>query len=158
MRMTLLAASLVLATPALTLSAAAAEDPIVVSHAWARATTSSAMSGGAFLTVTAHGHPDVLVGASSPVAKRVEVHETVNDKGVMKMKAVPRLALPSGLPVTMKPGGYHIMLMGLNHGLVRGEHFPLTLQFQHAKPVTVDVTIEGPGASGPMGAGMKHKP
>jgi copper(I)-binding protein len=148
--MILLAAGLALATPLLApgfVSPAAAHDASVqVSHAWARATAASAMTGGAFLTLTAQGHPDALVGASTPVAKTAELHETVNDKGVMKMLPVPKLALQPGTPVTFAPGGYHLMLMGLQHPLKRGESFPLTLRFEHAPPQTVSVTIEGPGA------------
>lgn len=160
MRITLLAASLMLATPllapVLASSAAAQQASVQVSHAWARATTASAMSGGAYLTVTATGHPDTLVGLSTPAAKQAELHQTVNDKGIMKMLPVPHLALQPGVPVTFKPGSYHIMLIGLNHPLKRGESFPLTLKFEHAAPQTVSVMIEGPGAAGPM-TGMHHK-
>ena len=156
MRMMLLAASLVLAIPTFTSTAMAHDASVQVSGAWARATAPNAMSGGAFLTLTAHGHPDALVGVSTPVAKTAELHETVNDKGIMKMLPAPVLALQPDAPVTLKPGGYHIMLMELQHQLTRGESFPLTLRFEHAPPQTVNVMIEGPGAAGPM-AGMQHK-
>jgi copper(I)-binding protein len=127
-----------------------------VSHAWARATAANAMSGAAYLTLAAEGHPDTLVGVSTPAAKTAELHQTVDDKGIMKMLPVPQLALQPGTPVTFTPGGYHIMLMGLAHPLKRGESFPLTLQFEHAAPQTVSVTIEGAGAMESM-PGMQHK-
>jgi copper(I)-binding protein len=166
MRKMLLAASLMLAVPViapmLAPVAAAHDAGVAVSHAWARATAANAMAGGAFLTLTATHDADKLVGVSSPVAKSVALHETVNDKGVMKMLPVPVLDLPADTAVTLKPGSYHIMLMGLHHQLKQGDSFPLTLTFEHAKPQTVSVTIEGPGAAGPTmhGAmpGMTHKP
>jgi copper(I)-binding protein len=152
MRVFLLAAGLGLALAA---PAVAADTSITISHAWARATAASAMTGGAFLTLTAKGGADTLVGASTPVAKTAELHRTADQNGVMKMLPVPKLALPAGQAVTFKPGGYHIMLMGLKHPLKRGESFPLTLRFEHAAPQTVSVAVEGPGAMAPM-MHMKH--
>lgn len=154
MRKFLLAASLVLA-PMLAAPAVAADPSVAVSHAWARATMASAKTGGAYLTLSAKGGSDALVGASTPVAKSAEVHRSEDDHGVMKMLPVPRLALPAGKAVTFSPGGYHIMLMGLRHPLKRGESFPLTLRFEHAPAQTVQVTVEGPGAMAPM-MQMKH--
>jgi hypothetical protein len=80
----------------------------------------------------------------------------MDDKGVMKMDAVPTLDLPQGKPVTLKPGGYHIMLMGLKQQLKPGDQFPVTLTFASAPPVTATVTVGKAGASGPaaMGNGM----
>lgn len=156
MRLNLFAAGLALALPMLATPAFAAD--ITVSHPWARATAPHAMAGGAFMTLIAPS-ADALVGASSPVAQTAEVHETVNDKGVMKMLPVPSLALPAGTAVTLKPGSYHIMLMGLKQQLKQGGSFPLTLTFEHAKPMTVQVMVSGPGAKGPMAMpGMTHKP
>ena len=159
MRKMLLAATLMLAVPVFAASASAQDSSVQVSHAWARATAPSAMSGGAFLTLTAHGHADALVSASTPVAKMAELHETVNDKGVMKMLPVHKLALQPDAPVMFKPGSYHIMLMQLQHPLKQGDSFPLTLHFEHAPPQTVKVMVEGPGAAGPMDgmSGMSHK-
>lgn len=153
MRSFLLAASLLVATPVL--AAQAQQNSVQVAGAWARATMPHAMAGGAFMTLTAHGAADAVVGASSPVASHVELHQTVNDKGVMKMLPVPKLTLAPNSPVMLKPGSYHIMLMGLKQQLKAGDSFPLTLQFQHAAPVTVSVKVQGPGAAGPM-PGMKH--
>lgn len=160
MRTTLLAGGFALTMGLLASSAFAADTGVTVTNAWARATAPHAMAGGAFMTLTAQT-ADALVSVSSPVAKSVEVHETVNAKGVMKMLPVPSLALPAGTPVTLKPGGYHIMLMGLKEQLKQGSSFPMTLNFKHAGPMTVTVTVAGPGASGPMMhgmPGMTHKP
>jgi copper(I)-binding protein len=127
----------------------AQQAPVAVEHAWARATSASAKVGGAFVTIQAVT-ADSVVSASSPVAGSAELHQTVNESGVMKMLPVKNLALAPGKPVELKPGGYHIMLMGLKQPLKQGESFPLTLTFAHAPPVTIQVQIEAPGASGPM--------
>ena len=68
--------------------------------------------------------PDGLTGASTPVAATAEVHETTHNNGIMKMRPVAVVPVPSHQTVTFSPGGYHIMLMGLKHKLVAGESFP----------------------------------
>ena len=141
----LLAASTSLAVPAW------AQTPTVqVDHAWARATSASQKVGGVFLTLTDTAAPDHLVSASSPIADEVQVHETIDDEGVMKMRPVHSLALPTGMAVTLKPGGYHIMALGLKQQLVPGNSFPITLNFEKSAPVTVNVMVEAAGASAPM--------
>lgn len=131
-------------------SAAHAQTPTVkVTDAWARATTSQARAGGAFMTLTATGAPDRMLSATSPVAETVELHETVNEAGVMKMKPVPSLLVEPGKPAVLKPGSYHVMLIGLKRPLNRGETFPVTLTFDKSPPVTVTVTVQAAGAAGP---------
>jgi hypothetical protein len=71
-----------------------------------------------------------LVSASSPVASIVEIHEMKMDAGVMKMGAIDRLALPAGKAIELKPGGYHVMLMGLAQPLKAGETVPITLTLE----------------------------
>jgi copper(I)-binding protein len=92
---------------------------------------------------------DAIVAASSPVAETVEPHRTVNEGGVMRMLPARDLALPAGNLVEFKPGGLHIMLIGLKAPLRQGDSFALTLRFRTAAPVTVQVKIGAPGASGP---------
>jgi periplasmic copper chaperone A len=146
----LLAAALVTAAPAL------AQNPTVeVQNAWARATAVGAKAGGIFLTLTDKGPPDRLIGASTPVAATAGVHETVDDKGIMRMRPVPALPLQPNDPVTLKPGGYHIMLMGLKQQLKDGETFPVTLNFEKAGNVTTTVHVAKAGAMGP---GMMSMP
>lgn len=131
---------------------AVAQAPTVaVTDAWARATTSTARVGGVFLTLTATGGEDRVVSAASPVTERIELHETLRDGDVMKMREVPRLVLPAGVPTVLKPGAHHIMLIGLKRPLNRGETFPLTITFEKAPPVTVTVTVQAAGASMPGG-------
>ena len=95
---------------------------------------------------------DQLVGASTPVAANAQVHETINDNGIMKMRPVAAVPIPPGQTVTLAPGGYHIMLIGLKHPLAAGQSFPLTLQFAHAPSVTVDVTVRAMGHVAPTGS------
>ena len=135
-----------------------AAQGIRVENAWARATAPSQSVGGVFLTITDTGAPDALVSVASPIATTLELHETVADNGVMRMRPIAALPLPSGQPVTLKPGSYHLMAMGLKQPLKQGDSFPVTLNFLHAAPMTVTAVVASAGASGPEGgmAPMDH--
>jgi copper(I)-binding protein len=137
------AASLVFASAAL-----AQTNQLEVSDAWARATPAKAESGVAFLTIHTPT-PDRLVSVSSPVAKKAELHTMEMAGMVMKMRPLAGLDIPAGQPVTLKPGGEHIMLIGLQHPLREGQSFPLTLNFEKAGAREVTVAVEKPGAAGP---------
>jgi hypothetical protein len=128
-------------------AAAADASDISLDHVWARASAGNATTGAAYLTVTDHGRPDRLVGVSTPVAATAELHETINDNGVMKMRPVAGIALEPGKPVKFSPGGYHVMLTGLKSPLKAGDSFPLTLAFEHAQPITVTAAVEAVGAA-----------
>jgi copper(I)-binding protein len=121
----------------------AAGDPqFQVDHPWARASAGAATTGAAYLTITDHGQPDRLTGASTPVADTAELHESMSDMGTMKMRPVDGLTLAPGTPVKLAPGGYHVMLTGLKAPLKAGDTFPLTLRFEHAPPLTVTIAVE----------------
>lgn len=109
-------------------------------------------TGAAYLTLTDNGQPDLLTGASTLGADMTELHHTINANGVMQMRPVADLPLETGKSVTLAPGGYHVMFFNLKRPLQQGEAFPLTLTFEHAKPITVQVQVAGPGASGPTGS------
>ncbi len=134
----------------------AASDGIMVHEAWARASAGAATTGAAYLTLMGGDQPDRLVSVSTPAADKAELHETIADKGVMKMRPVQGVPIPGGAMVTFSPGGYHVMLMGLKKPLVAGQSFPLTLTFEHAAPMTVDVQVRPLGASGGAGGGAGH--
>ena len=119
-----------------------------VSNAWARATPAKAENGVAFLTIRTPT-PDRLVSVSSPVAKKAELHTMEMAGMVMKMRPLAGLDIPAGQFVTLKPGGEHIMLMGLNGPLREGQSFPLTLTFEKAGAREVTVPVEKAGAAGP---------
>jgi copper(I)-binding protein len=150
----LLIASLVL----LPAAAFAQNAGITVDHVWSRA-AAAGRTGAVYLTVTDTGAPDRLTGVSSPVANKVELHETQNVNGVMQMRPVDALPVAPGKPVTLAPGGYHIMMIGLKQPLKEGDTFPVTLTFEHAGPVTATATVARAGATSaamPMDHDMSH--
>jgi hypothetical protein len=124
---------------------------VEVTGAWARATPGHAANGAAYLTLRSPTG-DRLVSASTPAAKKAELHTTEMAGMVMRMRPLQGLALPAGKTVTLKPGGPHLMLMGLKAPLHAGETFPLTLEFSKSGGRTVTVAVEGPGAMGPAAA------
>jgi len=119
-----------------------------VSSPWARATPSRSENGVAYLTIQSPA-ADRLVSVSSPVAKKVELHTMSMQDMVMKMRPLAGLDIPAGQPVSLKPGGEHVMLLGLNRPLLEGQSFPLTLTFEKAGSLTVSVPVEKAGATGP---------
>ena len=121
---------------------------IEVGNAWARATPGKAEDGAAYVTIRSPT-ADRLLSAASPVAKKVELHSMEMAGMVMKMRPMSSLDIPAGQPVTLKPGGEHIMLMGLNGPLREGQSFPLTLTFEKAGAREVTVAVEKSGAAGP---------
>jgi hypothetical protein len=124
-----------------------------ISAAWALATPKGASVGGGYMTITNTGSaPDRLVGGSTDIAKSFEVHEMSMQNGVMRMRPVEGgIEIKPGQTVTLDPGGYHIMIMGLKEPLTQGSHFKATLEFAKAGKVDVDFTVEGVGAKAPGG-------
>jgi copper(I)-binding protein len=122
---------------------------VAISNAWARATPGQTTIGAAYLSATSPAG-DRLVGAESPVAGMIQIHQHTMDGGVMRMRQVDGIDLPAGQAVTLEPGGYHLMLMDLRQKLVEGQSFPLTLVFKNAGKETIEVRIESAGAAGPM--------
>jgi periplasmic copper chaperone A len=128
-------------------SGASADGSIQIVSPWARATAGSASAGGAFMTIVNKGaSADRLIGAASPIAGMAELHETKSENGVMTMSPVPALEIPAGGKAMLAPGGYHVMLMGLKAPLKEGQSFPLTLTFEKAGKIDVEVKIGKPGA------------
>lgn len=88
---------------------------------------------------------DRLVAAEAPVAQAVEVHETRMEGDVMTMQQVTGgIEIPAGGQVELKPGGYHIMLIGLTRDLKAGDRIPVTLVFASAPPLTVQAEVRQP--------------
>src|SRR3989442_1741534 len=131
-------------------AAMAQSSQVELKDAWARATPGKGENGAAYLTIVSPGG-DRLVSVSTRVAKKAELHTMTTEGGVMKMRPLAGLDVPAGEPVTLKPGGAHIMLMGLNQPLQAGQSFPLTLAFEKAGQREVTVAVEKPGAMGPEG-------
>lgn len=127
-------------------SATALAAEATVGAPWARATAGRAETGAAYLTLKGGDSADSLVAAASPVAATVELHTHLEEDGVMRMRPVASIPVGSGEKVELKPGGLHIMLIGLKGPLKEGKRFPLTLTFQRAGTVEVEVPILAPGA------------
>jgi copper(I)-binding protein len=123
--------------------------PLHIGHPWSRATPKGAQVGGGYLSITNNGTTsDRLVGGSTPVAKAFELHQMSNENGVMKMRAVEGgLEIKPGETVTLKPGGYHIMFVGLSKPLTEGERVSATLEFAKAGKVQVEFAVESMGAT-----------
>lgn len=129
--------------------------PLTIDHPWARA--SVAANGAAYMTISTSGpEPDELVAAASPVAGKVELHTHVMEGDVMRMRPVKAIDVNVGEPAVLRPGGLHVMLIGLKAPLQEGETFPLTLRFERAGEITVDVAVQAVGAGLPEHMG-DHK-
>jgi periplasmic copper chaperone A len=122
--------------------ALAQQGGIRVDNAWSRAAMQG-RTGVVYLTITDSGEADRLLSIASPVATKAELHESFTEQGVTKMRAVAGLAVAPGAPVTLAPGGYHIMLMGLKQPLKEGDSFPVTLRFEHAGELSATVVVRG---------------
>ena len=145
---------------ALAFSAPAFAGDIAISSPWARASAPNAPNGACYLEIANTGkEPDRLVSASSPAAAKVELHTHLMDNGVMKMRPVEGFEVAPGEPQVLRPGGNHIMLMGLKEPLKPGARFPVTLTFAKAGAVTVEVPVQEAGAMNAPGAhGTQHQP
>jgi len=132
-----------------------AYSQVAISDAWIRGTVTGQKVTGAFMRLTSTTDT-LLVGATSTAAKTVEIHEMTSDGGMMKMRALPALALPAGKRVDLEPGGYHMMLVDLTQPLKVGESVPLTLTFSdkagnkqtvEVKAVVKPLTTPAPAAT-----------
>jgi copper(I)-binding protein len=126
-----------------------------IGNPWARATPKGATVGAGYLTITNKGaEADRLIGGSAAPAARFEVHNTVMEKGVARMRQVTGLEIKPGETVELAPGGMHVMLMGLKQPLRQGQTVKGTLVFEKAGRVVIEFTVQGIGAPG--GVGHKH--
>jgi copper(I)-binding protein len=132
----------------LSANAFAQNGAVEVSNAWARGSPGGSQIGAAYLTLQSPTG-DRLTSVSTSVAEKAELHTMTMDNGVMKMRPLDGVDLPAGEAVSLKPGGMHIMLMGLKAPLQAGQNFPMTLQFAKTGAREVTVAVEKPGAMGP---------
>jgi copper(I)-binding protein len=105
---------------------------VIVKEAWVRGTVPAQKSTGAFLTLTS-SEDARLMGASSGIAKATEIHHSEMRNNVMHMHAVDSIVLPAGKEVQLRPGGHHLMLMGLAAPVKEGEKVPLTLTIEDSR-------------------------
>jgi len=150
------AGCLVLTLGALIASGGACADSIQVTEAWSRPTPPGIDVGVAYFVIDNRGKSDRLVGASSPVAKRAELHISRMEGGVMKMRHLNAVDVESGVPTSFEPSGRHVMLTGLKQPLKEGDAFPLVLNFANAGPVKVQVRVRETAGTGEGGHGTDH--
>ncbi len=133
-------------------SCRAAEKPpaISVEDAWARASVGPQPSSAAYFTIRNKGGADALLAVTSPAAD-ASLHSTTMDKGVMRMRPLDRLDIPANGIVQLKPGGTHVMLMGLKTPLAEGSAIRLDLKFELSGDMHVMAAVKPAAANG---AGM----
>lgn len=121
---------------------------IEIVQPWARATPNGAQTGAVYLTIKNLSRiNDRLESATSPVAQKAQIHQMTVANGIMRMREVAGgLSAPAGGTVALKPGGYHIMLIGLKKPLKVGDRFPLTLDFKTAGEIRVSIPVRPIGA------------
>jgi copper(I)-binding protein len=116
---------------------------VTVADVWVRGTVAGQKATGAFMKLTS-ATDAILVGATSPVAAVVEIHEMAHEGGMMRMRAIGELKLPAGKAVELRPGGYHVMLMDLKQPLKEGETVPVTLTFRDASGKKTSLEVAAP--------------
>jgi copper(I)-binding protein len=138
---------------------------LTIEHPWARPTGAGQATGGAYMKIVNGGGDDKLLSVSSDAAKSVELHEMKMEGDVMKMRQVDGIALKAGQSVELKPGGYHVMfvglkaplkaggyhvmLVGLKAPLKVGDKIPAKLKFERAGEVDVTLNVDAAGAAAP---------
>lgn len=150
------AAALAAAVPALAHDTKA--GALQIKHPWIRPTPPGAPTGGGYLTIVNTGpKPDRLLGGSTQAAARLEVHEMSMDGAIMRMRKLDDgVAIPPGGTVELKPGGMHIMLIGLKAPLKVGDRVPAILRFERAGEVKVEFAVETPPAPAAARGHMEH--
>jgi hypothetical protein len=124
---------------------------IAVHDAWVRASLGQTGTSAAYMTLEAsNDQGDRLVAVASPVAASAALHTHIVEGGVARMRPVAGIEIAPGAPTVLAPGGLHIMLVGLRDRLVEGDTLSLSLTFEHAGSIELEVPIRG------MGGGMSH--
>ncbi|WP_296129779.1 copper chaperone PCu(A)C [Pseudomonas sp. Ga0074129] len=126
-----------------------------IEHPWSRAMPPVAPTAAAYFVVHNKGsEADRLLSASTPVAGKAELHEHIHADGLMKMQQVQSVEIPAGGEVKFEPMGYHVMLFNLKQQAKDGERFPLTLTFEKAGAVEVEIAVQ---ADAPVSADHAEK-
>ena len=150
MKQFLLATTLILSAPAAMACEPVTVGDLTVEHAWSKATIGAGRPAVFYVEITSTGaSDDALVGISTPAAAMPMLHETVVKDGIASMPPAMSIPVPAGQGVQLAPGGYHGMLTGLTTALKEGDSFPVTLTFEKAGEVTVNVDVLSLRAEGP---------
>lgn len=120
-------------------------DEISVENPYVRLVPHSAQATGAFMVIRNAGAEKVkVVGAESKLSQLTELHTHINEGGMMKMRSVPSFEIPAGGETVLKPGGLHVMLIGLQKKLEEGEQIDLTLVFEDGSRKAVKAVVKDP--------------
>lgn len=142
----LLLSGTLLSTPALAHDYTHAE--LHIQHPWSRALPPVAPTGAAYMVIENRGETtDTLKQASTPIAGYTELHEHVHQGDLMKMQRIDSLDIAPGEQVEFSPGGYHVMLFELKEPLVAGNTYPMTLTFEHAGEIEIEVHVSKDAAT-----------
>lgn len=131
-----------------------AATTVTVEKPFARKAIKAQRNSAAFMTLHNNGPAVAVVAAESPVAEIVELHTHVHDNGVMRMRKIDKIELPAGGEVTLKPGGLHVMLLGLKQDLNEGDRISVTLKFSDGSSKTINAPVRM--VMRPKMKGMKH--
>lgn len=138
-------------------TAFSAQAQVQIEKPWARATAPGASVAGGYMLIRNQGAAgDRLVGASSPVSAKVELHVHLNDNGVMKMREVPGYDVPAKGVFELKPGGAHLMFTDIKRAFKEGEKLPVKLKFEKAGEVSTELLVGRLGESAPSSGHHKH--
>ena len=150
MKCLILTTALILAAPATFACETVTAGNLTIEHAWSKATIGAARPAVFYVEITNNGSTDdALIGIATPAAGMPMLHETVVTDGIASMPHAMSIPVPAGQTVELAPGGYHGMLMGLTTTLAEGDSFPVTLSFQNAGEVVVNVEVLSLRAEGP---------
>lgn len=150
-----LATALLLTSCQLTLAHEYDLGKLHIDHPWSRELPPNAPAGVAFFDIQNKGAEDRLLSVSTPAAAKAELHTHVQIGGMMRMEKLDSAAVPAQGELKFYPGGHHVMLFGLKKPLKAGDHFPLTLNFEKAGSIEVDVQVsqDAPAAKAPQHQG-----
>lgn len=126
----------------LAVAAHAADTGLVIGRVWARPSPPGVSVAAVYLDIANQGAAsDRLLRITTSVANTVQLHETSEEHGMMRMRQLPFIDVPAGGTVKAAPGALHIMLLGLKKPLLNGDTFPLTLVFANAGELNVQVRV-----------------
>ena len=138
------------------ISEPAFSSSLMIEGAFARASSGHGKNSAAYLSIHNHSpNDDYLIDAKTNIAAMTSIHNHINDKGIMKMRAVKQIVIPGDGSIRLQPGGFHIMLMGLKKPLVEGDKFDLKLVFKNAGNIMCSIIVKKVHAMG-HGKKMKH--
>lgn len=120
---------------------AATLGELTVEGAVARASIGNAPTSAVYMTITTTGEPDRLIAVASAAAQAVELHTSMQEAGVSKMRRLEAVSVAADAPAELAPGSHHIMLIGLAAPLEEGATVPLTLTFEKAGEIALDVPV-----------------